>query len=180
MNRNINKMITKKLLLGVSLSILGVFSFNIPVHAGSNAGLTIFSGVDRKDILDYHLDFGGVPGGTDRYKLYIPAKKLNQGASRFFISYPDYFNGVFDTKSIEVRVAGKSVPLKDIYWDKESHYIEINLLNPVPDNSEATIVLSNVQNPQIGTYYFYCDAQMTGNAPLRYYLGTWIISIDRN
>jgi len=181
-NHTINDMISQKLLLGTTLSILSLCSLTLGATAGSNPGLTIFSGVDHKDILNYYLDFGGNPGQTDRYKLYIPAKKLSQGASRFFISYPDYFNGVFDTSpgSIEVRVAGQSLPLKNVYWDKESRYLEINLAKPIEGSTEVTIVLSNVQNPNLGTYYFVGDAQISGQIPLRVYIGTWIISIDRN
>ncbi len=176
-------MILKRLLFGATLGFLGFYLTTIalpPVTAGSNPGLTIFSGVDRKDVLDYYLDFGGSPRQTDRYKLYIPAKKLSQGATRFFISYPDYFDGSFDTSRIEVRAGGKSVPIKDAYWDKESRYVEINLEQPVEGNSNIDIVLSNVQNPSQGTYYFIGDAQIAGSIPLRVYLGTWIISIDRS
>jgi hypothetical protein len=173
-------MIPRKLLLGASLSILGLLLSNTIARADSNSGMTIFSGVERKDNLNYHLDFGGNPHQMDRYKLYIPSKKLAQGATRFFISYPDYYDGVFDTKSVEVRSGDKSVPLKSVYWDKVSRYLEIDLENPLEGNSEATIVLSNVQNPNFGTYYFTGDAQISGEIPLRIYLGTWIISIDRN
>ena len=59
-------------------------------------GLTIFSGVDRGDILNYRLDFGGKQDGWDRYRLRVPGKKLDQGAAKFFISYPEYFDGKFD------------------------------------------------------------------------------------
>ncbi len=173
-------MIPRNFLLGASLSILGLIFSTTAAKADANGGMTIFSGVDRKDNLNYHLDFGGNPYQNDRYKLYIPSKKLAQGAIRFFISYPEYFNGVFDTKSVEVRSGDKSVPLKSVYWDKESHYLEIDMETPLEGNSEATIVLSNVQNPNFGTYYFICDAQISGEVPLRIYLGTWIISIDRN
>jgi Protein of unknown function (DUF2808) len=171
-------MIPKKLLLGASLSLLSLCSSALMAKA--DGGLTIFSGVDRKDNLSYHLDFGGNPHQTDRYKLYIPAKKLSQGASRFFVSYPDYFDGIFDTKSVEVRVGDQSLPLKDVVLDKESHYLEIDLKDPIKSATEATIVLSNVENPHTGTYYFVGDAQISGEIPVRVYLGTWIISIDRN
>ena len=174
-------MISKKLLLGATLSLLSLFSLSTPVMAGGNSGLTIFSGVDRKDILDYYLDFGGNPGENDRYKLTIPPKKLSQGASRFFISYPDYFNGTFDINSMEVRANGKSLPLKDVpFWDKESRYVEINLETPLEGGTGVDIVFSNVRNPSQGTYYFTADAQISGEIPLRIYLGTWIISISRN
>ncbi|OKH26196.1 hypothetical protein NIES593_03750 [Hydrococcus rivularis NIES-593] len=146
--------------------------------AQGNPGLTIFSGVERENILNYYLDFGGIPRQWDRYKLYVPAKKLTQGASKFFISYPEHFNGKFDTDKVEVRVNKESVPLREVYWDKESRVLEIDLERPIEAGTKATIVLSNVKNPDFGTYYFVCDAQAAGQVPVRLYLGTWIVSIE--
>jgi len=146
--------------------------------ANGNPGLTIFSGVDRKDILDYFLQFGGRPRQMDRYKLYIPPKKLSQGASAFFISYPDYFNGQFDTNKIEVRTNGKSLPLKEVVWDKDSRVIQIVPEQAIDPTSKVEIVMSNVRNPELGTYYFTCDVTASGNIPVRLYVGTWIVSIE--
>jgi len=149
------------------------------VWADGNPGLTVFSGVDRKDILDYFLQYGGRPGQWDRYKLYIPPKKVPQGASTFFISYPDYFNGDFDTKSVEVRTKKEKLPIKEINWDKQSRILEINLEKPLPPNTRAEIVLSNVRNPNLGTYYLVCDVLASGDIPVRLYVGTWILSIEQ-
>jgi hypothetical protein len=146
--------------------------------ADGNAGLTIFSGVERENILNYYLDFGGIPRQWDRYKLYVPAKKLTQGASKFFITYPEHFDGKFDTDKIEVRVDDEALPLREVYWDKESRVIEIDLEQPVEAGTKVTIVMSNVKNPDFGTYYFVCDAQAAGQVPVRLYLGTWIVSIE--
>ncbi len=44
------------------------------VMAQSNPGLTIFSGVERENILNYHLDFGGNTNGIDRYRLGFRGK----------------------------------------------------------------------------------------------------------
>jgi hypothetical protein len=147
--------------------------------AGGNPGFTLFGGVDRKDILDYYLQFGGRPGEKDRYKLYIPAKKLTQGAKKFFVSYPDYFDGKFDIDAVEIRVNGKSLPLKQVYWDKESRFVEIEMLQAVEANTKVEIVFSNVKNPDSGTYYLVGDVQAAGDIPLRLYLGTWVLSIQR-
>jgi hypothetical protein len=147
--------------------------------AGGNPGLTIFSGVDRENILDYYLDFGGIPRQWDRYKLYIPAKKMTQGATKFFISYPENFDGKFDTDKIEVRVDDESLPIKEVYWDKESRILEIEPEQPVEAGTKVTLVLSNVRNPNFGTYYLVGDVQASGDIPLRLYLGTWIVSIER-
>jgi len=147
--------------------------------AGGNPGLTIFSGVDRKDILDYNLQYDGRPKEWDRYKLYVPAKKLSQGASKFYISYPANFDGQFNTDSIEVRGKNGPVPIKGVVWDKESRFLEITLEKPIDPNTKADIVLSNVKNPDFGTYYLVCDVLASGDIPVRLYVGTWIVSIDR-
>jgi hypothetical protein len=146
--------------------------------ADGNPGLTIFSGVERENILDYYLDFGGLPRQWDRYKLYVPAKKLTQGASKFYISYPENYDGKFDTDKIEIRTKEDEIPVREVIWDKESRVVEIDLERPVEAGTKVTIVMSNVKNPNFGTYYFVCDAQASGDVPVRLYLGTWIVSIE--
>lgn len=148
----------------------------------SNPGLVIFGGVDREKILDYHLDFGGRADGWDRYRLKIPAKKMTQGAAKFFISYLDkpLYEGKFDTEKVEVRIKGgkESVPLRSVNWDKESRIIEIDLAQPITESQKVEIVFSNVKNPDNGgTFYFNCEVLGAGNIPIRQYLGTWIVSI---
>lgn len=175
---NFIKLTAKSLISAAVLSGCVFTSIQALTWAGGNPGLTIFSGVDRKDILDYYLQFGGRPHNIDRYKLYVPPKKLTQGASTFFISYPDYYNGEFDLKKIEVRVKGKPLPLKEVVWDKESRLVEISLETPVEPNTRTEIVMSNVKNPDLGTYYFVCDVLASGDIPVRLYIGTWIISIE--
>lgn len=171
-------LIAKRLISASIASVCLLAGVQAVSFAGGNPGLTIFSGVDREDILNYYLDFGGLPRQWDRYKLYVPAKKLTQGASKFYISYPENFDGKFDTDKIEVRVDDESLPLKEIYWDKESRVLEIELEKPVEAGTKTTIVLSNVKNPNFGTYYLVCDAQAAGDVPVRLYLGTWIVSIE--
>ncbi|ACK67351.1 conserved hypothetical protein [Rippkaea orientalis PCC 8801] len=173
----------RRLLSALALSGCLFAGFQALTLAGSNPGLTIFSGVDnRRDILDYHLDFGGRPNHVgERYKLYVPAKKLTQGVSKFFISYLERpeFDGQFDLDRVDVRVEGKSVPIKEVYWDKESRVIEIDLAQPIEASKKAEIVFSNVKNPGNGTYYFICDVLSSGDIPIRLYIGTWILSIER-
>lgn len=151
--------------------------------AGSNPGLTIFSGVEnRNDILDYHLDFNGRPRQVgERYRLYVPGKKLTQGASKFFISYLERpkFDGKFNLDKVEVRVDGESLPLKDVYWDKESRVVEIELETPMEVSKKVEIVFSGVKNPSNGTYYLICDVLSSGDRSIRMYIGTWIVSIER-
>lgn len=171
---------TRKLFSLLALAGMMVGGFPMLALAGGNPGLTIFSGVDRKDILDYYLQFGGTPNqGGERYKLYIPGKKLTQGASKFFITYPENFDGRFDTERVEVRVKDRSVPIKQVYWDKESRVLEIDLAESIDSSNKVDLVLSNVKNPNFGTYYLRGDVQASGDIPLRLYVGTWIVTIDR-
>lgn len=171
---------SKQIISSLALSSCLLTGMPLLTWAGSNPGLTIFSGVNREDILNYYLDFHGRPRHSgERYKLYIPSKKLTQGASKFFVSYPEHFDGEFDREKIEVRVQGKSLPLREVYIDKESRLIEIDLLNPIEANTKVDLVFSQVKNPSTGTYYFVCDVQAAGEIPVRLYIGTWIISIDR-
>lgn len=175
--------LSKRLMATLALSgclITGLQTFSL---ANSNPGLVIFSGVEnRSDILDYKLDFNGRPKFYgERMKLRVPKKKMTQGVSKFFISYlkdPE-FDGKFDTNAIEVRVEGESIPLREVYWDKESRVVEIDLQEPIEAGNKVEVVFSNVKNPSSGTYYFICDVLTSGQIPLRMYLGTWIVSYTR-
>ena len=141
--------------------------------ANGNSGLVIFSGIEnRSDILEYKLDFNGRPKFYgERMRLRVPKKKLTQGVSKFFVSYlkDPKFDGKFNTKSVDVRVGGESIPIKEIYWDKENRVLEIDI----------ELVFSNLKNPSSGTYYFICDILTSGQIPLRVYVGTWIVSFSR-
>ncbi|QDZ41536.1 DUF2808 domain-containing protein [Euhalothece natronophila Z-M001] len=146
---------------------------------GGNPGLTIFSGVERENILDYRLDFRGRRGRWDRYRLRVPGDKLPQGAAEFRISYPDYYNGRFDTDEIEVRIDGESQPLKDVVWDEEGHFIAIDLEEPLEPEQKVELVFSNVRNPrQGGTFYFNGQVKPAEGVAIRQHLGTWIIDIN--
>ncbi|RMF27509.1 MAG: DUF2808 domain-containing protein [Cyanobacteria bacterium J083] len=149
-------------------------------QAQSNPGLTIFSGIERENILSYYLDFGGKPGHWDRYRLEIPAKKLTRGAAKIFVTYPDYYKGKFKPEKIEVRIKGEPQPLREVIWDKESRIIEMDLENPIPEGKKVEIVMSEVKNPRWGgTFYFHCQVMSAGDIPIREYLGSWILSINR-
>lgn len=147
--------------------------------AQSLPGLTIFSGVERQNLLSYRLDFGGQSDGWDRYRLRVPAKKMQFGAAQFVIGYPDYYKGKFDTKDVEVVVGGKSLPIQEVNWDKENYRIQIYMQEPVPAGKKVEIIFSNVKNPSFGgTFYFTCSILTPGDVPLPRYLGTWIVNIN--
>lgn len=175
--------LSKRLMASLALSgclLTGVQTLSL---ANGNPGLVIFSGVEnRSDILDYKLDFDGRPKFLgERMRLRVPKKKLNQGVSKFFVSYlkdPD-FDGKFNTNSVDVRVEGDSVPIREVYWDKESRVIEIDLQESIEAGNKVELVFSNLKNPSSGTYYFICDVLTSGQIPLRVYIGTWIVSFNR-
>lgn len=150
--------------------------------AQSNPGLTIFSGVERQNELNYHLDFGGNRNGVDRYRLRVPANKMETAVKKLAISYPDYFdktNGQFDLDKIEVRVDGQSLPLQEVVWNKDDNVILITMENEIPSGEGAELVFSNVRNPRWGgTFYFNLLVQPPGEAPQPRAIGTYIITIS--
>ena len=151
--------------------------------ANGNSGLVIFSGIEnRSDILEYKLDFNGRPKFYgERMRVRVPKKKLTQGVSKFFVSYlkDPKFDGKFNTKSVDVRVGGESIPIKEIYWDKENRVLEIDIEKDLEAGNSVDLVFSNLKNPSSGTYYFICDILTSGQIPLRVYVGTWIVSFSR-
>ncbi|MBD2664210.1 hypothetical protein B6N60_01253 [Richelia sinica FACHB-800] len=163
-----------------ALAVTGCLVTGFPAltFAQSLPGLTLFSGVKSENQLPFRLDFGGQANSWDRYILRIPASKMKLAVAQFAITYPNYYRGTFDPKSVEVRVKGKSLPLSEVKWNKEARVIEIFPQEPVPAGSKVELVLSNVQNPAFGgMYYFNCQILSPGDVPLLRYLGSWVLSI---
>lgn len=153
--------------------------FNSWAQSNSNPGLTIFSGVKRENILDYHLDFGGQAGEWDRYRLRISPQKLPFSITQFHVTYPDYYKGKFDTDKIEVRIDGEPQPVRNVTWNKEEHLVSISLEEPIEPKKEVALVFSNVKNPRFGgTFYFNAQVDVANDVAIRRYVGTWIIDID--
>lgn len=173
----------KRLLSVLALSSCLVTGIQYISLAQSNPGLTLWSGVERENILNYRLDYGGRPNQWDRYRLRIPAKKMESGASKFIITYPDYYDGIFDKDKIEVNFGEKykkSAKISEIIWDKETQLLEINLEEAIAPGNRVEIKLSNVKNPRFGgTYYFNAQVIGADQFPVRLYVGTWIVSIER-
>lgn len=164
-----------------SLAIAGCLISGLPTTtlAQGLPGLTIFGGVKGDENLNYRLDFGGRAGGWDRYRLRIPRAKMKLAAAQFAISYPDYYQGTFDPKRVEVRVKDKAVALQEVKWDKENSLLEIFPKEPVPAGSNVEIWLENVRNPSFGgMFYFNCQVLSPGDVPLLRYIGTWVIQIS--
>ncbi len=168
----------RRLLATIAISSCLLAGLPVITSAQGLPGLTLFGGIKRENQLPFRLDFGGQVNTWDRYRLRIPAKKLNVAVSQFAISYPDYYKGKFDTDNIEIRLKGKKVPLQEVVWDKENHKVEIFPQEPIPAGSRLELVFSNVKNPNTGgTFYFNCQVLSPGDTPLLRYLGTWIVNI---
>ena len=175
------KLSIKRLLTALALATCTLGGTYTVAYAQGTPGLVLFG---KKDVntLNYHLDFGGQPNARDRYRLRIPGKKLRGGAAKFFISYPDYFDGKFDTDRVEVRIKKdkqESLPIQEVIWDKESRIIQIDLEEPLKENRKVEIVFHNVKNPNVGTYYFFCQVLPATDLPIREQLGAWVVSINR-
>ena len=165
-------------------ALAGFLLTGMPDITSAQSGLTLFSGVKRENQLSYRLDFGGQTNDWDRYRLRIPPKKLKMAVEKFVITYPDYFDGEFDTDEIEIKVGSKKrakkVAVSEVKWDKEGTVIEIYPEEPIPAGKRVELILSNVENPDFpGTFYFNCLIQSPGDkTALTRYVGTWIIGID--
>ena len=153
--------------------------FPIMTGAQSLPGLTLFSGIKSENQLPFRFDFGGQANSWDRARLRIPANKMNLAAAQFAVSYPDYYEGTFDTKKIEVKVRGKKVPLDEVKWNKEARLIEIFPQEPVPAGENVELVFSNMRTPTFGgMYHFNCQILSPGDVPMLRYVGTWLLSIS--
>ncbi|MBD1911135.1 MULTISPECIES: DUF2808 domain-containing protein [unclassified Leptolyngbya] len=162
--------------LAIAVGLLA--STGTALFAQSLPGLVIFSGVDRDNILGYRLDFEGVPRRRDRYRLRISGTKLPTAVSQLTITYPENYDGSFDTEDIELRVEGQEVPVSEVRWSEEIREVSIYPVDSIPANSRVEVVMSNVRNPRrAGMYYFNALILPTGDIPLRRYVGTWIIGI---
>lgn len=175
-----NRPLFRHVLTALALTGCTIGGINTVAQAQGTPGLVIF-GKKGVDILNYHLDFGGVAENRDRYRLRIPKNKLPNGLSRLVISYPEYFDGSFDTDKIEVRPdrdKKKSLPLKSVVWNEKNRFVQIDLEKPLQTPEELEIVMSNTQNPDVGTYYF--DAQVVPGvgAPVLEKVGAWVLSIN--
>ena len=143
-------------------------------------GLTVFSGVDREYELGFRLQNEGILNRRDRYYLRIPAEKLELASDLFVVTYPDTYEGELDPDDIEIRISGDSIPLDEVNWDEENHFVEIYPSEPVPARSRVEIVFSNVTNPRrTGTHYFNAMVRAPGDVLPPQYVGTWILSFGR-
>ena len=141
-------------------------------------GMTLLSGPDKANILNYFLQ-SGRSGEWDRYKLRLPADKLNLANAEISITYPKYYKGKIDPKSVQIRIKDTPIPIEDVIWDKENPLIQIYPQEPIPAGTKVEIVLSNVKNPTFGgVFNFNANIRSPGDVPMLRYVGTWVLSID--
>ncbi|MCG9889574.1 MAG: DUF2808 domain-containing protein [Thermosynechococcaceae cyanobacterium MS004] len=164
----------------------------IVTPAQTNPGLTFTwggNGPSGKQQLGYVLQYGTPGFPQERMRLKLGRQKTAIDSIR--ISYPDYFDGEFNEKSITIQESPKSrfigfgrskqIPISSAKVDKDSRLIEIVPAEPIPAGTAAEIVLSNVQNPRSGgIFYLNCFISVPGDVPLKRYLGTWVMSISRS
>ena len=169
----------KPLLTALTIATCTVGGVQTIAFAQGTPGLVLFGNRDV-DVLNYYLDFGGIADNRDRYRFRIPKKKLQNGVTRLVISYPDYFDGKFNTDKIEVRPnreKKESLPLKAT-WDEENRLVQIVLDTPLKDPKELEIVLSDTKNPDVGTYYFFAQVHPATGTPVPEQIGAWVVNIN--
>lgn len=169
--------------IAYSLALAGCMAASLPAIALAQGlpGLTIFSGIDRGNQLNYRLDFNGIPSRIDRYRLNIPANKLDLAVAQVAVTYPESYRGTFDTRRMEIRINGESVPLAEVNWDRENRLIELFPEEPIPARTNLELVFSQVRNPRrVGTHYFNALVRSPGDVLAPQYIGTWILSIGGN
>jgi hypothetical protein len=175
-----NKSPFKSLLTALTLATCTIGGVHTLAVAQGTPGLVLFGNQDT-DVLNYYLDFGGVAEQRDRYRLRIPKNKLPNGATQLVISYPDYFDGKFDTDSIEVRPnkdKKQALPLKSVSWDEKNRFVKIDLAQPLKNPKQLELVFSNVRNPEVGTYYFYAQVVPATGTPVPQRIGAWVVNIN--
>jgi hypothetical protein len=176
---------------GVLLAGVGVPAISL---AQNNSGFTFTwgEGPRGKEQLRYTLDYGTPGMMGDRYRFRLGVQNL--AINRINITYPDYYDGTFDPKAIEVRVGaptragflslrreyGRAIPLTQVNYDPKSRVLDLVPAEVIPAGEQVEIVLSNVRNPAVGgMYYFNARVESPGDVPLMRYVGTWIVSIYR-
>ncbi|MDS3862327.1 DUF2808 domain-containing protein [Thermosynechococcaceae cyanobacterium BACA0444] len=181
--------------LALAVGCLATVAVPVVVYAQSNPGFTFNwgDGPSGKQQLRYYLEYGTPGFMNDRYWLRLG--KQNVAINRINITYPDYFDGHFNAKSIELRTGGTSnnslfslrrdpgevMPLAEATVDQDNRVIDIIPAEPIPAGKDVQVVISNVRNPQVGgMYYFNARIGSPGDIPLMRYIGTWILSIARN
>lgn len=179
-------------LFGVCLCA-GSLAVGIPAIsvAQTNPGFSFVwgDGPSQKEQLGYVLEYGTPKHFNDRWRLKV--KRQSVAIDRINITYPDYFDGRFNAKKVELRVSpksrifnlgkGENIPLESVDVDAENQVIEVIPKDIIPADTPVEVVFSNVKNPRgSGTYFFNCRISSPGDVGLMRYVGTWIIGISKS
>ena len=169
----------KKLGIASCLSIACAIVSPAVVRAQSNAGFILFGGV-KDSALDYCLD-NGTSSRNDRY--YLEVRPQSFKVSEVIITYPDHFNGSFDTDDIKLRVTGqcrggKDLEIASATWDKETRRVTVIPKEAIPAKTALRVVLSNVRNPDYGGFYQFDGRVLRADVPVPVYIGSWVITLD--
>ncbi len=161
-------------------------------EAQTNPGFSlIWGGQDAqpKRQLSYVLQYGTPGHLSDRWRLSVGKQEVAMSVIR--ITTPDYLNGKFNEKRIELRESpksrilnlkkGKNIPISSVTVDNDSGLVEIIPEVPIPAGKKVEVVLSNVKNPRSGGMFFLnCSIISPGDVPLPRQVGTWVLSIYRS
>lgn len=168
----------RRLFLGVALTGSVLLGLPTTLLAQGLPGVTLFGGPEQENLLNFFLQSGRA-GERDRYKLRIPADKLNLAVELISITYPDYYRGKLDPDRIEIRIKDEPIALEDVIVDQENNFVEIYPAEPIPAGTKIEVVFSNVKNPTFGgMYHFNANIRTPGDVPMLRYVGTWLLSID--
>jgi hypothetical protein len=176
---SLTKRLTRRLLSTAAIAACLFSGATAAVVAQGLPGLTIFGGVEDGYELGYRLDNQGRSNRFDRYRLRIPADKMEFAVSRFTITYPDNYEIRFDIEDVEfeLEVNDEDVVIDEVTWNEEDRAIDIYPQVNVPANSSIEIVMDDIRNPRAGFYYFNAFVYSPGDLPMGRYVGTWILNL---
>ncbi len=164
----------KLLLVGSLLSGLG--SLLLPGSVGAQSGLVI-TGSEGVPVLSYRLDFRGIRGRLDRYRLTIPPQ--NVAVAEVQINGDRNFDARIDPENVRLEVEGNPVDLEAVYWNEEFRSLEVVARQPIAAGQEMQLILSNLRNPEsAGIYRLEARVRGTEPNPLFRNVGNWLITID--
>jgi hypothetical protein len=153
--------------------------------AQTNPGYTFTFGESPalEQPLRYVLEDGTPGHPQDLYHLELGLQ--NTPIKSIWISYPNSYDGEFSEKSVTLQESSenrfiefgksKKISVTSIKVDKVTRLIKIVPKTPIV-GKKSEIVLSNIQNPRSRRMYkFNCHIFVSGDVPLKQYLGTWHI-----
>lgn len=146
---------------------------------------------DQTPFLPFNIELSNNRSNWGRYRLRIGSGDMKLAAMQLAVVYPNYFDGQFDPKSVELRLCQtlgnvlsgpkgcKTVEIDEVALEKERNRISIYPKEPVPAGSNVEMVFSNVRNPRNqGMYQLRALVQSPGDVPLPRILGMWNIEVE--